>query len=54
MEGGGEGEKMNEQGRGRERIASTLRAISAEPNVGLQPKSCEITTSAETKSWSLN
>ena len=47
---------MHEQGRDRkrgvERISSRLRAISAEPDVGLDPKNCEIVTSAEIESAS--
>ena len=30
--------------RGRQRIASRLCAVSAEPNAGLSPTNCEITT----------
>ena len=40
--------------RGRERIPSRLRTVSAEPDTGLELVNCEIMTSAETKSQTLN
>ena len=39
---------------GRERILSSLRAVSTEPDMGLKPTNCEIMTWTETKSWTLN
>ena len=47
----GERETEHERGRGREReedteseAGSRLRAVSTEPDAGLEPTSCEITT----------
>ena len=40
--------------RGRERISSRLRAVSSEPDVGLDLMNCEMMTWAETKVWMLN
>ena len=37
-----------------ERIPSKLHAVITEPDVGLYLKNCEIITSAEIKSWTLN
>ena len=36
-----------------ERVLSRLRAVSAEPEVRLDPRNCEIMTLAEMKSWML-
>ena len=51
-------ERAWKQGRGRERgrkrIPSRLHAVSAEPNVGLDPMNCEIMTWAEIKSQTPN
>ena len=47
MSGGG-------AGRGRERISSRLRTVSAEPNTGPELTNREIMTWAEIESWTLN
>ena len=53
-----ERERASEQGnsreRGRERIPSRLRIASAEPDLGLKLRNCEVVTWAETKSLMLN
>ena len=55
-----EGESMRESmsrvGGEREgdRIPSRLEAVSAEHNVGLKLKNCEVMTEAKIKSWPLN
>ena len=45
------GERHRER---KERIPSRLHAVSAESDAGLDPRSCEIMTWAEVKSWALN
>ena len=40
--------------RGRQRIPSGIRAVSAEPGVGLKLMNCEIMTGAKIKSQLLN
>ena len=40
--------------KGRERILSRLRAVSAEPDSGFKPTNHEIMTLTEIKSWTLN
>ena len=54
--GGGEGERVGEGQRvnGRERIPGRLRAVRAEPHVGLDPMNREIMTCTEIKSQMLN
>ena len=47
-------ERERERERERRRIPSRLCAVSVEPNEGLDLTNCEIVTSAEIKSWTLN
>ena len=45
---------MHRKGRERERIPTRVHAVSAEPDVGLNPTNCEIMTWVKIKSWEFN